>query len=508
MMTAHRQSPATAHALSALLRDLAVVPAVAERVVRGVQLDSRQVRAGDVFLACDGVQRRGRDFIPAALANGAIAIVYEIAAGETAPLPLLTGDETPQIAVVNLAQRAGLIAERFYNEPSRDLFMVGVTGTNGKTSCSHYLAQALDSAAAPCGIIGTVGNGLLGDLQSGTHTTPDAVSLHALLAALRDEGARSVVMEASSHALDQGRVNAVAFDVAVFTNLTRDHLDYHGDMAAYGAAKQKLFHQPGLRYAVTNADDDFGRGLLANLRTEVQAVSYGLGGAAADAIPHLQASAVQLHDDGMRFSVQSPWGAGEVRLPLLGRFNVSNVLAVLATLLITGMEFNEALRRLARLEAVTGRMQRFGGGNAPLVVVDYAHTPDALEQALMALRAHCRGLLWCVFGCGGDRDRGKRPLMGAVAARLADRVVITDDNPRSEDPAASAADIMEGSGDAAAEVIHDRAAAIARALQAATAGDVVLIAGKGHETYQQIGTQYLPFSDQAVVARLLSGGRP
>ncbi len=508
MMTERRAPMESAPVLSALLHDLAPLPAQAERAVNGVTLDSRQVRPGYLFIACRGLRSRGHDFIADAVAKGAVAVVYEIAAGEPPSLPLFLGG-VPQIPVVDLAQRAGLIAERFFGEPSRDLFMVGITGTNGKTSCSHYLAQCLHSEASPCGVIGTVGNGLVGMLRSGTHTTPDAVSLHAELAQLRESGARSVVMEASSHALDQGRVNAVAFDVALFTNLTRDHLDYHADMAAYGAAKQRLFHRPGLRYAVVNGDDAFGREILATLRPEVMGVSYGLEGAVAAAIPHVQARVLRLDAEGMQLSVRSPWGEGEVRVPLLGRFNASNVLAVLATLLIMDTGFAEALRRLARLQAVAGRMQCFGGGSAPRVVIDYAHTPDALEQALTALRAHCRGRLWCVFGCGGDRDRGKRPLMGAVASRLADRLVITDDNPRGEEPQAITADIMAGV-DAAAEVqlIHERAAAIAYAVTQAGEGDVVLVAGKGHETYQQIGAQYLPYSDQAVALRLLSGGRP
>ena len=509
MMTARRHTATRASRLSVLLRDIAAVPAQFDRTVHGVQLDSRRVQTGDLFLACNGLRHRGHEFVADALVQGAAAVAYEIDAGERPPLPPLSAEGAPQIAVVALAQRAGEIAERFYGEPSRALFVIGVTGTNGKTSCSHYLAQALHTAAEPCGVIGTVGNGLLGDLQAGTHTTPDAVSLHALLAELRDRGAERVVMEASSHALDQGRVNAVAFDVAVFTNLTRDHLDYHGDMASYGAAKQKLFHLPGLRYAVINGDDAFGRELLATLRPEVTAVSYGLGDAVASTLPHVQARTMRLHDEGIEIAVHTPWGRGEARLPLLGAFNVSNAVAVLATLLVMGIGFDDALRRLGRLHAVAGRMQRFGGGTAPLVVVDYAHTPDALEQALTALRAHSRGCLWCVFGCGGDRDRGKRPLMGAAAARLADRIVVTDDNPRSEDPSHITDEIMAGIGDKTnVSVIHDRAAAIAHALTQATAADVVLIAGKGHETYQQIGTQFLPFSDQAVVQRLLSGGRP
>jgi UDP-N-acetylmuramoyl-L-alanyl-D-glutamate--2,6-diaminopimelate ligase len=507
-MMAARQTRRTGVALSALLRDFAAVSAAEERTVTGIALDSRQVRPGDLFLACRGLARDGHEFIAAAVEQGAAAVAYDVASAEQGFGSAAVG-AVPLLAVVDLTRRAGTIAERFYGEPSRALFVAGITGTNGKTSCSQFLAQALSEERAPWGVIGTLGNGLVNRLEAGTHTTPDAVTLHRLLAELRDGGARGVAMEVSSHALDQGRVAGVYFTAAIFTNLSRDHLDYHGDMAAYGAAKRRLFESPGLRYAILNGDDAFGRDLLAGLAPEVTAVSYGFDAAPQASVPHVRGRDLRLGRDGLTFTVESPWGTGSLRSALLGRFNASNLLAVLAALLITGMPFGEALQRLARVRPVTGRMECFGGDGArPLVVVDYAHTPDALEQALSALREHCGGRLWCVFGCGGDRDRGKRPLMGAAAARFADRVIVTDDNPRSEDPAQIVAEILGGVADQVKpQVIHDRDAAIAAAIRGAGPDDVVLVAGKGHETVQQIGTRKLPFRDQEAVRRHLAEAR-
>ena len=491
--------------LSDLLEGIATVSAADDCAIKGVALDSRQLQPGYLFLACSGSVQRGHDYIAAAVAQGAVAVCYEVAEGETAFLSAQVNN-VPLLAVRKLSQQAGLIAERFYGCPSRELFVVGITGTNGKTSCSQFLAHALNSEQRPCGVIGTLGNGLVDRLTPGSHTTPDAVTLHGLLAELREAGARSVTLEVSSHALDQGRVAGVSFAAAVFTNLSRDHLDYHGDMAAYGEAKLRLFHAPELRYAVVNGDDEFSKAILATLRAGVTAVSYGLGTAMAADIPHVQGRVVQLSREGLVMTVHTPWGEGQLHSSLLGRFNASNLLAVLATLLVSGMPFAEALQHLTQVRPVSGRMECFGGdGHRPLVVVDYAHTPDALQQVLTALREHCSGKLWCVFGCGGDRDRGKRPLMGAVAAHLADRVIVSDDNPRSEDPARIVADILAGIDDKQAiTVIHDRDAAIAAAIAQAGVDDVVLVAGKGHETTQQIGEKKLPFRDQAAVQRYLA----
>lgn len=500
-----RSSQADGVHFSELLERMAAVSPDDDCAVHGIALDSRQVKPGYLFLACQGLMQRGHDFISAAVAQGAAAVAYEIAEGEAAFMSARVGN-VPLVGVRNLSQQTGLIAERFYGYPSRDLFVVGITGTNGKTSCSQFLAQALNRDGHPCGVIGTLGNGLAGRLTPGTHTTPDAVTLHRLFAEFRAAGAHGVAMEVSSHALDQGRVAGVTFAAAVFTNLSRDHLDYHGDMAAYGAAKQRLFHAPNLRYAVVNGDDAFGREILATLRPGVTAVSYGLDAAVAAHVLHVQGTVEQIGRAGMVLAVHSPWGNGQLHSPLLGRFNASNLLAVLATLLVSGTALSEALQRLSRLRSVAGRMECFGAdGGRPLVVVDYAHTPDALEQVLIALREHCRGQLWCVFGCGGDRDRGKRPLMGAAAARLADRVIVTDDNPRSEDPAQITDDILSGVADKASMVvIHDRRNAISAAVKQAGPDDVVLVAGKGHETTQQIGTRKYPFRDQEEVRTQLA----
>jgi len=505
-MTPAQKSQFGEMSLGELLEGIVAVTADADCAVTGIALDSRRVHPGDLFLACHGLMQRGHDFIAAAVAGGAGAVAYEVAAGETAFESAQVGD-VPLLAVPDLSRQVGLIAERFYGHPSRDLAVVGITGTNGKTSCSQFLAHALNSSDRPCGIIGTLGNGLVGQLQAGTHTTPDAISVHRLLAELRDAGARSVAMEVSSHALDQWRVAGVTFSAALFTNLSRDHLDYHGDMAAYAAAKQRLFHAADLRYAIVNGDDAFGREILANLRPGVTAVSYGLGGPVAADLPHVQGIIEEQSRRGLSVAVHSAWGDGRLQVPLVGRFNAGNLLAVVATLLVTGMPMAEALQRLGDVRPVTGRMECFGGaGRQPLVVVDYAHTPDALEQALTALRDHCRGRLWCVFGCGGDRDRGKRAMMGEVAARIADKVIVTDDNPRSEDPAQITADILAGVDAAAAvEVLHDRSAAIASAISRAGDDDVVLVAGKGHETTQHIGARKVPFRDQDEVRRHLAG---
>jgi UDP-N-acetylmuramoyl-L-alanyl-D-glutamate--2,6-diaminopimelate ligase len=400
-----------------------------------------------------------------------------------------------------LRAQLGEIASRFFDRPSETLRVIGVTGTNGKTSIVQLLANALDGLGSRAATIGTLGAGLVGAIDAGERTTPDVISVHALLAQFRDAGAQSVAMEVSSHALDQHRVDAVAFDLAVFTNLTRDHLDYHGDMAAYGAAKAKLFAWPGLQAAVINVDDAFGRELAATLPHGVGRYRYGVDGADAE----IRATAVRTGSDGLRFALATPWGEGEIASPLLGRFNVANLLAVAGCLGALGYTFAQIQDALARLRPVAGRMSRLGGGDsAPLVVVDYAHTPDALEQALTSLRAHCAGRLVCVFGCGGDRDRGKRPQMGAIAERLADRIIVTDDNPRSEDGDAIVADIVAGLANPRATTIQrDRARAIALALAQARAGDVVLIAGKGHEPYQEIGGVRHAFDDLDVARRTL-----
>ncbi len=493
--------------LSTLLAGLADVSPAQDRAIQGLAVDSRKVRAGDLFLACAGGRTHGLGFAVDAVRAGASAIVYEHDEREAGLIALGLG--VPMLAVPGLREKIGIIADRFHDHPSRELFVAGVTGTNGKTSYTQCLAQALERRQYRCGVIGTLGYGLYGSLASGTHTTPDALTLHALLANMRARGARSVVMEVSSHGLSQGRVAGVAFDVAVWTNLTRDHLDYHGDMKAYFEAKRRLFGVSGLRYAVVNADDPYGQLLCESLPPAMELIRYGLGAQVAQwderGARYVFGADLRLHGTGFDMRVVSSWGEGVLSSNLLGRFNASNLLAVLATLLAMDMPFAEALGLLEQTGTVPGRMECFGGGpDRPLVVVDYAHTPDALEQVLLALRAHCAGQLWCVFGCGGERDSGKRPMMGAAAERCADRVVITNDNPRSEDPTRIIVEIQAGlQRPDSAYVQHDRTAAIRFAIENAHPGDVVLLAGKGHEEYQVIGDEKLPFSDRALAAQLV-----
>jgi len=464
-----------------------LLPAAGSSVlIRELTLDSRKVRPGDLFLAVPGTQQDGRVHIADAIARGAAAVAFE--AEGAAPMH---ADSAVLVPVKGLAGQLSAIAGRFYGEPSRALHLIGVTGTNGKTSVSQLLAQALDLLGQRCGIVGTLGTGFHGTLEQGKHTTPDPVGVQATLASLKQAGARAVAMEVSSHGLDQGRVAALEFDVAVFTNLSRDHLDYHGSMEAYGAAKAKLFAWPNLRCRVINLDDAFGRELAVQAH-ESRLIGYSLN----DASAFLYCSEAHFDDHGVRARLVTPRGEGVLRSNLLGRFNLSNLLAVVGALLGLDYALDEILKALPQLQGPAGRMQRLGGGDKPLVVVDYAHTPDALEKVLEAMRPHVEGRLVCLFGCGGDRDRGKRPLMAAVAERLADAVWVTDDNPRTEEPAQIVADIRAGFAvPEQVQFIHGRGDAIARLIAQAEAADVVVLAGKGHEDYQEIMGVRQPFSD-------------
>ncbi len=495
--------------LSFLLAGLAEVSAANDCEVSGLAIDSREISVGDLFLACRGDNVDGTEYVQDAIIAGAAAVVFEGELDDA--LANVNENQIPMICVSELQQQLGLIASRFFSDPSQQLFVVGVTGTNGKTSCCHFLSQALQLKGDRCGVIGTLGYGLSDALQAATHTTPNPVVLQSHLKEMTEAGANSVVMEVSSHALVQSRVAAVAFDVAIFTNLSRDHLDYHGDLKAYGAAKQQLFEMPDLSHAVINRDDAFGEQLLATLPASVKAVSYGLLNSRQDIeLPanslELFAEVSLLDDTGIEMHIVTSWGNGVLRNEhLLGEFNASNLLAILAVLLIMEVSLDKALTLLAQVKNASGRMERLGGdGKLPLVVIDYAHTPDALQNVLMALRGHCRGRLWCLFGCGGDRDRGKRPMMGEVVAQYADEIIITDDNPRFEDAVAIVDDILAGiQQPEKVSVIHDRSAAIRTALENASVGDVVMVAGKGHETYQLVGEQKLPFNDRRCVESIL-----
>jgi len=466
--------------------------------VRSLATDSRRVTAGDVFIAFPGERSDGRGHIAEAIERGAIAVLWEAQGFQWDARWRL-----PNLAIEGLRGHAAAIAARVYGDASREMWMAGVTGTNGKTSCSHWIAQTMGRCGRPTAVIGTLGNGFPGALESATHTTPDAVSLQALLRRCRARGADAVAMEASSHALDQGRLDGTRVDTALFTNLTRDHLDYHGDMQRYGAAKARLFAWPGLLNAIINLDDAFGRELALGVdRSRTRVIGYGIGH--GDVAAH----DVTLTRDGLALELRTPWGRARLESRLLGEFNVSNLLGVLGVVMTAGVDFKQAVAALAQVEPVPGRLELVRLPGKPLVVVDYAHTPDALEKVLTTLRrlvaADGGGRLVCVFGCGGDRDPGKRPLMGEVATRLADRVVITSDNPRGEAPMAIVDQIVTGTA-GPVEIEPDRARAIASAIGAASAGDIVLIAGKGHEAWQEIAGTKLPFSDVAVAREELGG---
>jgi UDP-N-acetylmuramoyl-L-alanyl-D-glutamate--2,6-diaminopimelate ligase len=508
MMTVREPRPGIR--LTDLLAAITPLPVELDRQVTSVTLDSRAVAPGGLFLACAGTGRHGLDFVRQALDRGAAAVICEPGHAWTSRRVTRLSAElpVPLIVVGGLGGQVSTIAGRFHGNPSEKLSLIGFTGTNGKTSCSQFLAQAL-MPETRCGVIGTLGYGFPGELESASHTTPDPVRLQALLAGMRDRGAKVVAMEVSSHALDQGRVAGVRFESVVLTNLSQDHLDYHGTMTSYAEAKGRLFRMPGIESAVFNVDDPFGQELLNGASRYLVRIGYAIA-VDASGIPGLdrwlQATGIESTEAGMRIRIAGSWGEGELVTPLLGRFNVSNLLAVLAVLLQRGIALPEALQRLAAVETVPGRMERFGGGGNPLVVVDYAHTPDALEQTLVALRDHANGRLICVFGCGGDRDRGKRPLMGAIAESLADRAFVTDDNPRTENGDAIVWEILSGmKAPGHAGVIRDRRQAIRTAIQEASAGDLVLVAGKGHETVQLVGSETLPFSDREQVRAALAG---
>jgi UDP-N-acetylmuramoyl-L-alanyl-D-glutamate--2,6-diaminopimelate ligase len=463
--------------LASLLEGWCGIEHAQDVVVGGLALDSRRVEAGDVFCAVQGVRTHGLEHVGDALARGAVAVLSDRATDMAIDVPL--------IVLPGLAAELGPIAARFHGDPSRRMTVIGVTGTDGKTSVSHFIAQALDLDSAGAALVGTLGYGLVGRLKSHGHTTPDALSLQAALAEVARDGARWVVMEASSHGLEQGRLNGVAFDQAVLTQLARDHLDYHGTLEAYAAAKRRLFAWPGLDYAILNLDDDFGRGLATDLEPMPHLLGYTLQDRDLPGVEVVAGRDLRLMPHGLSMLVATPWGEARVESALYGRFNAANLLAALTSLLGLGASLPDAVERLRHVCAVPGRMERFHAEGRPVAVVDYAHTPGALEAALRALREHGASRVHCVFGAGGDRDRGKRPLMGAAAERHADVLIITDDNPRSEDPAAIVNDIRTGlHAPDAARVVHDRAQAIRQALEGAAAGDVVLIAGKGHETDQ------------------------
>lgn len=484
--------------LSQLLKD--VVAVETDIAITGMTVDSRRVVAGDLFVALPsfGAGPHGLQFVAAAEAAGAVAVLWD----EADELP--ANIDIALIHVPNLAAVYGEIAGRFYHNPSQELLVSAVTGTDGKSSVAHMLAQCLHNDGLPTALMGTLGNGVFPELEPSTHTTMDAVSLQRRLRQFMQVGARAVALEASSHALDQGRMSGLDIDVAVLTNLGRDHLDYHGTVENYGAAKAKLFDFESLQAAVLNVDDEFGRGLAERVAPEV--LAYGMAAAVRDYPQHVQVHFAPAAE-GLRLRFETHVGAAEITMSVYGGFNAYNAAAVLGVMLVRDIELQEAANRLAECRTVPGRMEPVPvhAPHLPLVIVDYAHTPQALRAALTAARAHCRGKLLCVFGCGGDRDQGKRELMGQAASELADYGVVTNDNPRSESPAAIAADIMRGNVTENLEVVLDRSEAIGGAIHNAAANDVILIAGKGHETTQEIAGEKIAFSDLEVAGEFLLG---
>jgi UDP-N-acetylmuramoyl-L-alanyl-D-glutamate--2,6-diaminopimelate ligase len=467
--------------------------------------DSRTVAQGDVFLAYPGDESDGRRYIADAIRKGAHGVIVD-------PDGFSWDDawQTPHLPVPDLKQCAGFIAAAHHGQPDRDMFTVAITGTNGKTSCATWLATLLSRTCGSAASVGTLGVGLykkgeLRTIAATGYTTPDAVYLQNKLAELRSARVNAVAIEASSIGLDQGRMHGMHVDAALFTNLSRDHLDYHADMDAYETAKGKLFAWPGLAHAVMNLDDAASMRIVKQLksgRPDVNLIGYSLTDQAVDGVRTLRARDLHSSTNGTTFHVDSPFGSGEITTRLAGRFNVANVLGVLGVLLAKGIAWKTAAEMIQTLEAAPGRMQQLGGQDAPLVVIDYAHTPDAIQQALAALRDVAderHGKLWCVFGCGGDRDPGKRPQMGQAAATGADHVVVTSDNPRSEEPGQIIRQVLDGidapAGPDAVQIVEDRAKAILWAIRHARRQDVILLAGKGHETTQEVHGKKLLFSD-------------
>lgn len=510
MMPAAMQRPALS--LYDLLRDITVVDESLRTIVpAGLCLDSRQLLQDEVFVALRGHRAEALQYCRQALEAGATAVIHESPADDLT-LNLMREHNVPHIHDAQLTQHLGEIASRYYRHPSARMKVVAITGTDGKTSVSHFIAQALDNMAGEgrrrAAVIGTVGSGFGGELREATLTTPDAISLQARLAELLDHGAAYVAMEASSQGLEQGRLNGTRVELAVLTNLGRDHLDYHGDIETYQRAKQRLFEWNDLNGAVLNWHDAFGQQLLKTYASRYPVSVYGLDAidemSRSDAADWVCGRQLECTREGLRMRVTMPDAEIDLECRLLGWFNALNVLAVAAALRRLGRTPEQIAGRLAQLHSVNGRMQLITRPGHAQTVIDYAHTPQALRSALSVLRGHCSGKLWCVFGCGGDRDKGKRPEMGAIAETLADNVIITNDNPRHEAPERIAKHIQSGMRNrSGALVILDRAEAIVSALRQAAVSDLVLIAGKGHESSQQIGDEFLPFQDQAIIEQWL-----
>lgn len=462
--------------------------------ITGIVQDSRQVCKGNLYLALFGRHHDARDYVPAAIESGAAAVIVQGGGAWVSHYRDSSG--VPVLVIDDLRAEIGPLASRYFGKPSEKMSVIGVTGTNGKTSCTQFVAQILTGMGRPCGVVGTMGAGVYPTLTDTGYTTPDAIALQATLAELSETGAKYVAMEVSSQGLHQYRTNGTEIDIAVFTNLTRDHIDYHGSMEAYASSKRRLFEQACLKAGIVNADDPYAVMMLDALPRSARSITYSMNDQRAD----IHACALSFNTSGYQASVVTPWGKVDLNGKLLGAFNFSNILTALATVMCLDEEFalEDVAQQIDLLSPVTGRMELVGTCEGVAAVVDYAHTPAGLECALQAVRQHTSGKIWCVFGCGGDRDNGKRPMMAEIAEKYADQIVVTDDNPRMEDPDQIIAQIMRGfSSDRSVIVQRDRALAIDHAIQQAKSGDVVLIAGKGHETYQDVAGKRSAFSDAA-----------
>lgn len=492
--------------LKQLLSDVFVTSYLPEIEIYGLTLDSRKVEPGFAFVAMEGQFDHGLAYAEAAIERGAVVILCDADYDQYCQQilsRLMT--KVMCVPVKNLHRKLGEIAKRFYADPARGMFVIGTTGTDGKTSVSHFIAQAMNSVTSPAAVVGTLGNGIVDAQKESTHTTPDIISIYEMLSEYKKQGVSAVAMEVSSHGLDQGRVSSIKFDVAVLTNLSRDHLDYHGTLEAYKQAKRKLFSEEYSKSAVLNIDDEFGAELYEEIQHGREVWLYGMNKELVmQSALYVYVDNVMQNENGISVMLHSSHGVAEVKLSLIGEFNIYNVLACFCVLMQSGMNFNHAVMRLQSLHTVRGRMELVKIKSKPSVVIDYAHTPEALSQALMSVRKHINGKLICVFGCGGDRDAGKRPLMAQVAEELSDLVIITNDNPRNEDPDRIIDDIKQGISNTINMMVEaDRLKAIRHAISMASENDLVLIAGKGHEEYQLIGNKKIPFSDKKVALQCL-----
>ena len=480
-----------------------------DREVNGIVQDNRKVRPGNLFIAHQGFNTHGLLYAQDAVAKGASVVLWDADIVNRDEILDSISNKVLCLHCADLKQKTGEIASRFYEQPSLSLNMIGVTGTDGKTTISHFIAQCLDTYDVHCGILGTLGNGFINNLHPTGLTTVGALQIQKTLSEIKEAGARHAVMEVSSHGLEQGRVNGVAFSIAVFSNLASDHLDYHETIDNYIEAKRKLFYTPGLKAAVINLDDAFGRELAAECRNHVCVWGYSMRqdvtslSECADYLVHT--TEILPYETGFRLTVRTPQGAAKLDVPLLGRFNVSNVLAVLATLLISQTSLDEVAHSMKNIHPVDGRVEMIAEDNMPVVVVDYAHTEQGLHAVCSSIREHFSGDMWCLFGCGGDRDRSKRPLMARVAEQFAEKVIVTTDNPRHENPQGIIDEIMTGfTQPEKVQQILDRREAIEIAIMQAKPGDVVLLAGKGHETSQIVGDVHIAFDDRRVAREVLA----